>query len=76
MNVAPKCGLCGANVRPRAPACPVCGGMGRCPCGRIADLVRCSDREPSQRRCRRCYEGPRNGSTKHPQRGPRGGIQP
>ena len=55
MSAFAKCSRCGATVRPRAPACPVCGGLGRCPCGRIADLVR----GDNQRLCWRCDDGPR-----------------
>ena len=52
MSAAPKCRHCGAEVRLRASACPVCGDLGRCPCGRVADLVRTDN----QRRCWRCDE--------------------
>ena len=55
MSAATQCGHCGAEVPPRAPACPVCGGLGLCPCGRVADLVRADN----QRRCWRCAEGRR-----------------
>ena len=53
MSAAQKCGLCAARIQPGAPVCPVCGDLGRCPCGRVADLVRADN----QRRCWRCDEG-------------------
>ena len=49
MSAAPRCRHRGAQARPGAPACPACGDPGRCPCGRVADLVRAGNR----RRCRR-----------------------
>lgn len=61
-----RCIQCGAKVRPDALVCPVCGGLGRCPCGHIADLVHGSNGQPKRRRCWRCDEGNASGGRPRP----------